>query len=94
MGEALMFDFKGEVPSSLSLPGSFSQPLPKKIPKLSLGRVSGVMTLFPAQLESAALEKDLSCIIHGLSRQIHPSALGSSGTPELQLLGSRVTPHT
>lgn len=81
MGEALMFDFKGEVPSSLSLPGSFSQPLPKKIPKLSLGRVSGVMTLFPAQqLESAALEKDLSCIIHGLSRQrFTPQPWGALG---------------
>lgn len=65
-----MFDFKGEVPSSLPLPGSFSQALPKKIPKLSLGRVTGAMTLFPTQqLESAALEEDLPCIIHGLRRQ-------------------------
>lgn len=52
MGEALMFDFWGEVPSSL--------PLWKQIPRLSLGRVSGARTLFPTQLQPAALEKDLS----------------------------------
>lgn len=51
MGEALMFDFWGEVPSSL--------PLWKQTPRLSLGRVSGARTLFPTQLQPAALEKDL-----------------------------------
>lgn len=72
----------------------FQPLLPKKIPRLSLGRVSGAMTLFPAQqLESAALEKDLSCIIHGLRRhRCSPGQLWDPWAAASGLKGD--TPHS